>query len=382
MLRRQRSRVRSAVLVAAAVVGGLLPATPAHAVQECLLVEGCYGSAYFEMGDNLHAVGANLMTRCLYAKDWDNGHSATHQLRLWVRPPGGYLNLLAEGFLTGNLYGTSTTGFVWMWQDVYDSGGFFQHYVSGGVTDRYFNATLRWGKNSQGIDGWNVYRDTVKVGWSGVGAYPQRTDIVAATDQFDGYFAINAEAVDWQYLNRAETQWNWITAPTWSNTSNITVTSAQARVSVRTPYFPCGGPVSLTGTGEAAQNTQLGPSTALPENRAMLKTEAGARQYLTTHADDIARRFGVSDKGAKRYLKANHQAVVKRQGNGTEVADNRAVYVVQVDGAFTKAVGKDRTVKGNVLELVFDAETGQLTDLGIRAADNNFGTLGAVQTLS
>jgi hypothetical protein len=114
----------------------------------------------------------------------------------------------------------------------------------------------------------------------------------------------------------------------------------------------------------------------------MLKTEAGTREYLTAHADDIARQFGTSGKGAKRYLKANHQAVAKRQGNGTEVADNRAVYVVQVDGAFTKAISKDHVVKGKVLELVFDAETGQLTDLGIQPADNNFSTLGAAQTLS
>lgn len=166
---------------------------------------------------------------------------------------------------------------------------------------------------------------------------------------------------------------------------DVTVTTRQAQVSVRTPYFPCGGPVSLAGNGDlggAAQSTPLGPSTALPEHRAMLTTEAGTREYLTTHANDIAHRFGVPGKGAKRYVKINRRAAVKRQGNGDEVADDRPVYVVQVDGAFSKATSKGRTAKGSVLELLFDAETGELTDLGIESTSNNLNTLGAVQTLS
>jgi hypothetical protein len=113
----------------------------------------------------------------------------------------------------------------------------------------------------------------------------------------------------------------------------------------------------------------------------LLSSDAGARQFLATQANHIAQQVGKPAGAASRVVRTNHRAAVSRDGSGTEIADASPVYVVQVDGSFARN-REDRKATGTVLELMFDAVTGELTDLGLRSNDGNLARLGPISTLS
>ncbi len=371
----------------------------------------CYGLGRLYQNNNLHAVGANLYVDCLAVT---NRSTDFVNMEMWLTTqntrPLNQQNWVEAGMTSGTLYSSPghEKGFIWYWADSYTNlGHYYEHYIGGATAGSTTNVTFNW----EGPQTWGVYKGGKRVGGSGVGAYPGDVDLGAESTTYQT--AVWGHGLDWQYKNIAGT-WNWVSPSIVTTGSTIKAAAASgsgrahARVNVSTPTWKCGGKPPALRTAVAADAATL------------LQTDEGTDELLRDKAAQVAAAVGADDLGAIRYVKSTREAAVSRTSetsvqqssddtstgdpattdptatdpSGTDPdgadptaadptadssapADDRAVYVVQTEGSFVKDVGHDKDpVQGNVLEMVIDAQTGELTDWGILRDTNGFASLG------
>jgi hypothetical protein len=353
----------------------------------------CYGTGWLYNNNNLHAVGANLEVDCLAVVDRGTDFA---NMEMWLRTentrPFADQNWVEEGMTSGRLWYSPglEIGFIWYWADSYtDQDNYYEHYIGAASVGTYTNVTFTWEGNST----WGVYRGGTRVGGSGVGAYPGYANVggESTTDQT----AIWGHAVDWQYKNVAGT-WNWIspsivtTGPAIKASASSGTGRAHAQVNVTTPTWKCGGnpPAEyLVPQGSAG--------VGLTDPETLLRSTLGTKSLLRSQITRVAASLGVQKVGTLKYIASTRNAAMSRASKttifksqdasqmtaGSTLVDNRPVYVVQVHGSFVKEFGQGRNpVRGNVLEVVVDAKTGQMTDWGILGDSNDFASLGVPKT--
>ena len=367
-LRTLSVRIGAAALTV--MIGVTLAPAPAQAyVPWC--PSRCHGWARFNSHDNLHAVGTDLSVQCLHVPN-----RADHfvNMEMWLttqtnRPNAADWNWVEAGMTAGTLWHSPghERGFIWFWADMYgDSDNYYEHYISGASTNTSTNISFYWES-----PGWGVYKGGSKVGWSGVGAYPGTVDV--GGESTNGMIAVHGRATNWQYADKNMT-WRWITplyAPTHQTGEAIRASMpGGSTVNVDSPYWACGGPAP----------TSLNQASSAETVRANMRTPEGARSHLKSEIARVVQQLGKADLTKATYTQTSRNTALGRHG-GAKAADGRSSDV-QIPGSFSKQVKDGRKVTGTVLELVIDAETGQLTDWGLTQKADSLHGLGQTFSLS
>jgi len=401
-MRKRAFSARLLTIILAAGAVGVVTDSPALAITGCPrgTTKHCYGLGRLSNNNNLHAVGANLYVDCLAVTNRDTDFI---NMEMWLRTqnrrPLADQNWVEAGMTSGTLYSSPghEKGFIWYWADSYtDQGRYYEHYIGGAATRTSTNVTFTW----EGNGVWGVFKGGTRVGGSGVGAYPGDVDLGAESTTYQS--AAWGQAVDWQYKNAAGT-WNWVN-PTIHNTGTTIKAAmpggtgrAHAQIYVQTPTWRCGGNPPALQAAESAGTESAGAEQAGVQSAdaaTLLQSEQGTESLLRSNATRVAASLGVPNVGALQYTKSTRTTAVSRTSSTTVLktegvaqaeaastaADNRSVYVVQTRGSFVKDVGHGRDpVRGNVLELVVDAQTGELTDWGIMRDSDGFAALGVAK---
>lgn len=106
-----------------------------------------------------------------------------------------------------------------------------------------------------------------------------------------------------------------------------------------------------------------------------------SESQIVSIADGYAASYGDSSPGSIEHVEAPRQAAVLA-ASGDVVSDNREVILIVERGSFVGA-GVPRpsgaaAPQGSVLTLAIDAQTGELTDLGIQSNVPDLASLGPV----
>jgi hypothetical protein len=381
--------VTSLVISAAGVA---LTASPAAAITGCPqgTSANCYAVGRLIQYDDLHAIGANLKVNCLAVTDRTRDFANFEMwLKMQVNQPASAQNFMEAGMTAGTL-GYSPgheTGFMWFWGDYRGStGAFYEHYIRGASANVYSNLTFRW----EGGTSWGIYNDGLRYGITGVGVYPGNADLGGETTSYRS--AIWGYAFDWQYQH-ANGSWSSVTPvervtdEEWLNVQSAGANSDHtAYVNTWSPHWKCGGsPPSVIAAAPPSANTSLGSTNA---TESMLRETIGRVAHSLKASTDPTLQYVKSTRDAATRA-ANGDSVMKATGSTItptdstkSTVDDSSVYVVQARGKFTKNFEGRGSVHGNVLEVVIDANTGQVTDWGISSNSSGLISLGTPRSFT
>ncbi|MET7421544.1 hypothetical protein [Dactylosporangium sp. NPDC005555] len=386
-MRDMRRRISMSVVALTASIATsavALPAPAQAAIPTCPGRCHAYGIAY--PYNLLNAVSANISVNCLHVP---NRISQFVNWEMWLmtRSDRGSdpltWNWVEVGMTAGTLrYDNPTqTGFMWFWADSYatygsDPGGYFEHYISSATVQTTSNVSLYWVPNQNGVYGWNVYKNGTQWGWSGVGSFPHSPRLGA--ESTNGNIAVDGWADDWRYREATSGIWKKMNAAPVKSGNAINVSlPTDGQVHGWTPQWACGGPGPSAASGARLD----GADSAEPDHAPLMRTQAGVRQRLLAKTNQAVSMLGTADVGRSRYVKTTRNAALGRH-HDTAVAEDRPVYLVQLNGTFSRPDKHGRTLNGSVLELVVDAETGQLTDWGITSGGKSLDSLGVTAALA
>jgi hypothetical protein len=279
---------------------------------------------------------------------WNDTNDDMGQGNYWVEA-----GMTAGTVVDGN--GTHV-GFQWFWADNRpNGGGYNEHYVGGASTHIYTNVSIYW----QGNANWDVYINNSYVGTSadnGANGWGGNAGMESTTTSA----RIRASLNNYQY---ADPNWNWIGvnpnlqfygSSGWVNGSTQAGSSIGAWTTVSN-----GCPRTAAAQLDAAGRFSGSPMTA-----------SSAGSSLRTLATRVSADNGEKNPRGLSYLLTTRKQAAALMN--TSVASDGPAYVVTLQGSFTGAhahvpAGHARPTGGN-MTVVVDANTGQITDMGITDA--------------
>lgn len=339
-------------LLAAALTA---PTSPAAADgPECNNANHCYGIVNYGTG-NMDSVAVDLWTDCLHL-DTPASDFATHELYMWTNASLPAITWVEGGYVRGYIAGGDPeTFFRWFWGE-WTGSAYYSHFASWASVAQWKEMWFDHYSN----DTWAVY-----LGGTYVGTTAQHATA--------GYHVqVGAETTEPQVYSHGKArylQWHPWGAPGWTWATTGSVSSSP-------------GVYSVSASGTTMEQTGLKKSCSSPLASARVKLAPPSMKDVTAAAKSIAETYGEKTPSRLELVPTTRKAAQKTVGAGDKLADNPAVYLVQMSGDFVGKAPKGAPLpRGNTMTVTVDAKTGEVTDLSLGNSRADLKKLGAAKAL-
>lgn len=312
---------------------------------ECNNLNHCYGIAEYDESA-FKAVGQELWTDCLVLDPPVTGDFATHEM--WLLFPGSPQKWLESGYIKGGPLagGMTQVNFRYFWAED-DGSTFTTHFIGNAPILNYINFSFY--KNANGS--WGAYSAGVLRGTTLNTNYGNATIVQTGGESNEPHDLLSHGKSRYLQTQNASTgSWGIATRDSSGGTSGVyqvnTNNERMEQLSLQRICNPLpGGP----------------PGT--------FKAQATDPQALATMARGIAK-----ENGEPAPKKLNKVTTTRRTVGGPTLDTNQKVEVVQLQGKFTLYTTSHpkgtKPPTGDLMTIVFDKATGEVTDLTLESTSN------------